>query len=392
MPSDAGAASSRAPMPALWWDEAAARLVMVDQTRLPGALVLLHPATAGEVAEAIRVMRVRGAPAIGAAAAYGLALGAREAVADGPSPDMALGRLRTIASALRATRPTAVNLGWALDRSLATAERALADGQAADTLPALLLAEARTIAAEDAAACAAMGSLGAELIADGDTLLTHCNAGALATAGVGTALAPIYTAHATGKRIHVYVDETRPALQGARLTAWELARAEVPATLITDSMAASVMRRGDVKAVFVGADRIAANGDVANKIGTYGLAIIAREHGVPFYVVAPCSTVDLATPDGDGIPIEERAAREVTEIGGVRIAPEGVDVANPAFDVTPARYVTAIITEAGVARAPYGQSLPMTLKRTPGIAYRPDDNPVTAYFEHIENMRERSWR
>ncbi len=357
MPRDAAATSSRAPMPALWWDEEAARLVMVDQTRLPGALVLLYPTTSGEIADAIREMRVRGAPAIGIAAAYGLAFGAWETLAGVTAPGETMERLRSVADKLRATRPTAVNLGWALDRSLTVSKRALFGGQSVDAMPGRLLAEAQAIAAEDAAACAAMGQLGAELIADGDTLLTHCNAGALATAGIGTALAPMYTAHAAGKPIHVYVDETRPALQGARLTAWELARAGIPATLITDSMAASVMRRGDVKAVFVGADRIAANGDVANKIGTYGLAIIAHEHGVPFYVVAPRSTIDLATPDGDGIPIEERAASEVTELGGVRIAPEGALVANPAFDVTPARYVTAIITEVGVVRSPTARSL-----------------------------------
>jgi methylthioribose-1-phosphate isomerase len=375
-------------MPALWWDAEAQRLVMVDQTRLPGVLALLYPATAGEIAEAIRAMRVRGAPAIGIAAAYGLAFGAREALAGVETPGEAVELLRAVAAELRATRPTAVNLGWALDRALVAAEHALAGGAPVESLPTRLLAEAHNIATEDAAACAAMGRLGAELIEDGDTVLTHCNAGALATGGIGTALAPIYTAHAAGKRVHVYVDETRPALQGARLTAWELARGGIPATLITDSMAASVMRLGEVKAVFVGADRIAANGDVANKIGTYGLAIIAREHGVPFYVVAPRSTIDLATRDGDSIPIEERAAREVTEIGGVRIAPEGVDVANPAFDVTPARYVTAIITEVGVARAPYEQSLPPLLKPAADITVRLGDDPVTAYFEHIKSMRE----
>src|SRR5262249_31102182 len=200
--------------------------------------------------------------------------------------------------------------------------------------------------------CRAMGELGAELIADGDVLLTHCNAGALATAGMGTALAPIFRAHRAGKRLHVYVDETRPLLQGARLTAWELQRVGVPLTLITDSMAASMMRRAGIRAVFVGADRVAANGDAANKIGTYGLAVLARSHGIPFYVVAPRSTVDLALPNGEGIPIEQRAPSEVTTIGTIRIAPEGVQVANPAFDVTPACYVTAIVTEAGIARPP----------------------------------------
>src|SRR5579859_2497201 len=363
---DAGAASSRDPMPALWWDEAAARLVMVDQTRLPGALVLLYPNTAGDIAEAIRVMRVRGAPAIGVAAAYGLAFGAREALAGVAAPDEALERLRAVAEELRATRPTAVNLGWALDRSLGVAERALADGALVEALPARLLAEAHDVAAEDAAACVAMGRLGAELIDDGDAVFTHCNAGALATAGSGTALAPIYAAHAKGKQFHVYVDETRPALQGARLTAWELTRAGIPATLMTDSMVASVMARygrHEMSKVFVGADRIAANGDVANKIGTFGLALIARGLNTPFYVVAPLSTIDMRAAWGGDIPIEERDTREVTEFNGARIAPEGVTVINPAFDVTPSYLIRAIITEAGVAYPPYRHTLPALLKR-----------------------------
>jgi methylthioribose-1-phosphate isomerase len=332
----------------LWWDEGAHALRMIDQTRLPGEVVVLTCATSDVVAEAIRRLQVRGAPAIGVAAAYGLALGALEALATAEP----LERLRSMAAVLRATRPTAVNLGWALDRLLGVAEWA-----PLTELPERLLAEAHAVADEDAAACRAMGRLGAELIADGDTLLTHCNAGALATAGMGTALAPIFTAHQAGKHLHVYVDETRPVLQGARLTAWELGRAGVPYTLIADNMAAHFLRRGGVRGVFVGADRIAANGDVANKIGTYGLAILAREHGVPLYVVAPRSTVDLALPDGDGIPIEERAADEITIIAGRRIAPEGARVANPAFDVTPARYIAAIVTEAGVARPPYAEAL-----------------------------------
>ena len=383
-PRDPGAAASHAPMPALWWDGGAAgQLAMVDQTRLPGELVILHPATAGEIAEAIKVMRVRGAPAIGVAAAYGLWFGAREALVGVTDPDEAMSRLRAVADELRATRPTAVNLGWALDRGLAAAERALGEGKPVSALEEELGWQAELVERGDAQTCEAMGLLGAELIRNCGSVLTHCNAGALATAGIGTALAPIYTAHAYGWPIHVYVDETRPALQGARLTAWELTRAGIPVTLITDSMGASVMRRREVKAVLVGADRIAANGDVANKIGTYGLAIIAREHGVPFYVVAPRSTLDLATPDGDAIPIEQRHPREVTEIRGIRIAPEGVDVANPAFDVTPARYVTAIITEAGVARAPYEQSLPLLFERVEGVAIRPGDGPVKTYSEVI---------
>lgn len=363
---------------ALWWTESAGAygsLCLVDQTRLPGEYVVLTCADVASVANAIRTLQVRGAPAIGVAAAFGLALGARSALspwlAEPERPDrslaqqeapaargsLALASLEDVAAQLRATRPTAVNLAWALDRQLGVARAHLAAGGSVTDLPARLLAEAHSIAAEDAAACRAMGELGAALLADGDVLLTHCNAGALATAGMGTALAPIFVAHAAGKRLHVYVDETRPLLQGARLTAWELARAGVPLTLITDSMAAHFMRRGGIRAILVGADRIAANGDVANKIGTYGVALLAHAHGIPLYVVAPRSTIDLSLPDGDAIPIEQRAAWEVTGLGGARVAPEGVVVANPAFDVTPARYVSAIVTEAGVARAPYGESL-----------------------------------
>ncbi|HEX6542350.1 MAG TPA: S-methyl-5-thioribose-1-phosphate isomerase [Ktedonobacterales bacterium] len=344
---------------ALWWDEQARVLRLLDQTRLPGACDVIACATAEQVGEAIRTLRVRGAPAIGGAAAYGLALGARAALPPDEiiPPATALARLSTIAATLRATRPTAVNLAWALERLLTAAERhCLADEAVAD-LPARLLAEAHAIVAEDAAACRAMGQLGSDLISDGDTLLTHCNAGALATCGIGTALAPIYTAQQQGKRVHVYVDETRPVLQGARLTAWELQRAGVPLTLITDNMAAHILRTAGVRAIFVGADRIAANGDTANKIGTYGLAVLAQAHAIPFYVVAPRSTIDRAMPAGDGIPIEERLPAEVTHVRGVALAPEGVRVANPAFDVTPARYIAAIITEAGIARPPYTQSL-----------------------------------
>jgi methylthioribose-1-phosphate isomerase len=344
---------------ALWWDEETRALRLLDQQRLPGECVVIACATAKQVGEAIRTLQVRGAPAIGGAAAYGLALGAREALPPGEiiPPKTALARLNAIAAELRATRPTAVNLAWALERLLVVAERhCLADGTVAD-LPARLLAEAHAIAAEDATACQTMGELGSDLIADGDTLLTHCNAGALATCGIGTALAPIYTAQRQGKRLHVYVDETRPVLQGARLTAWELQRAGVPLTLITDNMSAHILRTVGVQAIFVGADRIAVNGDTANKIGTYGLAVLAQAHGVPFYVVAPRSTIDLALANGDGIPIEERAPTEVTQVRGVAVAPEGVRVANPAFDVTPARYITAIITEAGIARPPYTDSL-----------------------------------
>jgi methylthioribose-1-phosphate isomerase len=344
---------------ALWWDERSGALQLLDQTLLPTHCEVLTCADANSVADAIRHLQVRGAPAIGVAAAYGLALGARDALSPMMARDAedALARLTAIAARLRATRPTAVNLAWALERLLAVAETSLEAGISPADLPARLLVEAHAIAEEDAAACRAMGQLGAELIADGDVLLTHCNAGALATAGIGTALAPIFVAHQSGKRIHVYVDETRPILQGARLTTWELQRAGVPLTLITDNMAAHCMARAGIRAVFVGADRIAANGDVANKIGTYGLALLAAAHGIPLYVVAPRSTVDVALPDGDAIPIEERAPEEVTTLAGVRIAPEGVPVANPAFDITPARFIAAIITEAGIARPPYERGL-----------------------------------
>ena len=350
---------------ALWWDAAADALRLLDQTLLPGQTVVLRLTTVDEVAEAIRTLRVRGAPAIGVAAAYGMALGARAELAalgtagalGADAPAEALQRLGMLGALLRATRPTAVNLAWAVNRQIERARHALGQGAAVAGLAALLLDEAQTIAAEDAAACRAMGAYGATLIADGDTLLTHCNAGALATAGIGTALAPIYVAARAGKRLHVYVDETRPVLQGARLTAWELARAGVPLTLIADNMAAYFMRVGGIRAVFVGADRIAANGDVANKIGTYGVALLARAHQIPLYVVAPRSTLDLSLPDGAAIPIEERSASEVASLGGVRVAPEGVAVANPAFDITPAEYVTALVTEAGIIRPPYRETL-----------------------------------
>ena len=344
---------------ALWWDAGAEVLHMVDQTLLPGRLEVLTAASAEEVAEAIGRLRVRGAPAIGEAAAYGLVLGAIQALPTNEviPADAALARLGVIAGRLRSTRPTAVNLAWALERLLDVAERHLEVGNAVTDLPARLLEEAQLIYTEDAASSHALGELGNTLIPPGATLLTHCNAGALATAGIGTALAPIFVAHRSGKDVRVFVDETRPLLQGARLTAWELARAGVPLVLITDNMAAHFMRRAPVDAIFVGADRIAANGDVANKIGTYGLAVLAREHQIPLYVVAPRSTIDLSLPDGDAIPIEERAEDEVTAFAGLRLAPEGVHAANPAFDVTPARFVTAIVTEQGIVRPPFDHGL-----------------------------------
>jgi methylthioribose-1-phosphate isomerase len=354
---------------ALWWDAPTGTLRLVDQTLLPARYRIRACGTADEVAEAIRALRVRGAPAIGVAAAYGLVLEARGlSSASGESGEATRAHLRACAERLRATRPTAVNLAWALGRLLAVAEQHLAGDSGCGGLADRLLAAAHAIAEEDAAACRAMGMHGASLIADGDTLLTHCNAGALATGGMGTALAPIYTAHTSGKRIAVFVDETRPVLQGARLTAWELQRAGVPITLIADNMAAHILKTSGVRAIFVGADRIAANGDTANKIGTYGLAVIAHAHGVPFYVVAPRSTVDLSLPDGGGIPIEERDPGEVTTLGGARVAPEGVAVANPAFDVTPARYITAIITEAGILRPPFDESLAAVVRSATAAA------------------------
>lgn len=345
----------------LWWEPEPATqrgtLHMIDQSRLPDEVSIFTCRSAAEVAEAIVTLKVRGAPAIGVAASYGLALGLLEAPAALSSAETALARVDAVADTLRRTRPTAVNLPWALERLRAVAQAALAAGCAPADLPARLLQEADAIAREDAEACQRMGDYGAELIHDGDSLLTHCNAGALATAGRGTALAPITVAHAQGKRVHVFVDETRPVLQGARLTAWELQQEGIPLTLISDNMAAHFMRKAGIKAVFVGADRIAANGDAANKIGTYGLAILAREHGIPFYVVAPRSTIDLALPSGDEIVIEERSPTEVTHLRGVRIAPEGVGVANPAFDVTPQRYITAIITDGGIAHPPFNHAL-----------------------------------
>jgi len=330
---------------------------LIDQRKLPLVTELATLRGAEEVAEAIRGMVVRGAPAIGCTAAFGLALAATQAAEAGlrgGAFDRALERAR---ATLAAARPTAVNLFWALDRMAraAAALRAagLPEGPAAEALER----EAQAIHDEDVAACRAIGRFGATLVPARATVLTHCNAGGLATAGYGTALGVVRGAVEAGKTVRVLADETRPFLQGARLTAWELMADGIDTVLITDGMSGSMMRRGEVDLVVVGADRIARNGDVANKIGTYNVAVLARENGVPFYVAAPRSTIDPACPDGDAIPIEERDPSEVTELGGVRVAPAGVAVRNPAFDVTPARYVTAIITEAGIARPPYEKSL-----------------------------------
>ena len=347
----------------VWWEDdiEGGSICLLDQSALPHQVCYLHLHHEAEVAAAIRSLKVRGAPVIGVTAAFGMAL-AMTRIWYERTPDLTRedvrGQLEMAAHLLRQARPTAVNLPWALARMLRRASEALATNCELPALVQLLQREAQTVADEDVAACLAMGRYGAELIPAQATLLTHCNAGALATAGLGSGLAPIYVAHQSGKQLHIFVDETRPILQGARLTAWELQQAGIPLTLITDNMAAHFMRHGGISAVFVGADRVAANGDVANKIGTYGLGVLAQAHGIPLYVVAPRSTIDLTLPSGDSIPIEQRDGAEVTTIGGTAIAPAGVHVANPAFDVTPHTYVTALITEAGIARPPYTESLP----------------------------------
>jgi methylthioribose-1-phosphate isomerase len=332
------------------WTESG--VVMIDQTRLPREERYVTCTTYEQVADAIRTMIIRGAPAIGVAAAMGIALGMQQA----ESPAV----FDLICETLAGTRPTAVNLFWAIERMrrvyFATA------GQSLEEIRERLIAEAIEIRREDIAINECIGRNGAPLIPDGKTVLTHCNAGALATAGYGTALGVIRAAVASGKKLDVFADETRPFLQGARLTAWELQHDQIPTTLITDNMAGYFLHSGRIGCVIVGADRIAANGDVANKIGTYSLAVLAKENGVPFYVAAPISTLDLTLASGDAIPIEQRAAREVTHVHGVPVAPEHTPVANPAFDVTPNRYVTAIITERGVAGVPYQESLAKLVK------------------------------
>lgn len=322
---------------------------MIDQTRLPRETVYVTCRTYIEVADAIRRMVIRGAPAIGVAAAMGVALGAQTA------NDLD-SELPIICDTLAKTRPTAVNLFWAIERMCRLYE-SVRRSLPVEQIKELMVTEAQLVKQEDIAINEAIGRNGASLVPDGKTVLTHCNAGALATAGYGTALGVIRAAVSAGKKIDVFADETRPFLQGARLTAWELQQDGIPTTLITDNMAGHFLKSGRIGCVVVGADRIAANGDVANKIGTYGVAVLAKENNVPFYVAAPISTLDLSLTSGDQIPIEERAASEVTHVQGVPLAPDGIRVANPAFDVTPNRYVTAIITEAGVARAPFETSL-----------------------------------
>ncbi|HEV3165531.1 MAG TPA: S-methyl-5-thioribose-1-phosphate isomerase [Isosphaeraceae bacterium] len=318
---------------------------LIDQTKLPTELVRIDCRDVPTVWEAIKSLRVRGAPAIGIAAAFGAVLGARQGL-NGSGSVSVIAACRQATEHLRTSRPTAVNLFWALDRIDRVAESNA--GLYPSALVERLLAEAHAIAAEDKAMCRAIGSFGAELVQPGQGVLTHCNAGGLATADYGTALAVLFAAHEQGKRIHVFADETRPLLQGSRLTAWELQRRGVPVTLICDNMAAQVMKEGKVQMVVVGADRIAANGDTANKIGTYGVALLARAHGIPFYVAAPSSTFDLSLSDGSAIPIEERDSREITHGLGRQTAPDGIHVYNPAFDVTPAPLIAGIITERGV--------------------------------------------
>jgi methylthioribose-1-phosphate isomerase len=339
---------------------------LIDQTRLPTEFVRSECRDVPSLWEAIRSLRVRGAPAIGIAAAYGSVLGGQPVLARGGGADELRRAVAEATRLLRTSRPTAVNLFWALDRI----DQVLAEAR--DTAPADLLrrvlAEADAVAAEDKAMCRAIGRHGARLVARGNGVLTHCNAGGLATADYGTALAVIFTAHEQGKAIEVFADETRPLLQGARLTAWELQRRGVPVTLICDSMAAQVMKEGKVQLVVVGADRIAANGDTANKIGTYGVAVLARAHGVPFYVAAPSSTFDLSLADGAVIPIEQRDPSEVTAGMGRQTAPAGVAVYNPAFDVTPAELISGIITERGIIQPVNAQTIAAMLAPAPAAS------------------------
>jgi methylthioribose-1-phosphate isomerase len=330
-------------------------VVMVDQRKLPAQEVYVRCRSAAEVAKAIRTMVIRGAPAIGVAAAMGLALGARKSSAKG-TRQLAV-EFNKMCDLMAATRPTAVNLFWAVNCMKQVFSAGAQAGDSPAELAARLEAVARRIHDEDVASCRAMGAYGAALVPDGARILTHCNAGALATAGYGSALGVVRAAAEQGKRVTVFADETRPFLQGARLTAWELLRDGIQTTVITESMAGPIMRAGEVDLVVVGADRIAANGDVANKIGTYTVAVLAHEHHLPFYVAAPVSTLDLETPSGDGIPIEERDSREMTHFRGLPVTPDGAGIRNLAFDVTPNRYVTAIFTERGVCRPPYTESL-----------------------------------
>jgi methylthioribose-1-phosphate isomerase len=349
VPAEAGIVNEAMFVPIEW--QTAGKVRFLDQTRLPQEETWVETDDYRRLAEAIRRLEVRGAPLIGIAAAYGLALASLESKAD---DDLGLlADMREAADELRSTRPTAVNLAWALDRMM----NAVSGAGCIDDIRKKAIETARAIHEEDIAGNQRIGEYGAQLIPAGARVMTHCNAGSLATGGYGTALGVVRSAWAEGRLVHVTATETRPLLQGARLTAWELQQEGIPFTLIPDSAAGLTMRRGGVAAVVVGADRIAANGDVANKIGTYQLAVLAHENGIPFYVAAPTSTIDLSLADGDQIPIEERSADEVRSVRGTPIAPEGVEAGNPAFDVTPSTYVSAIITENGIAHAPYEVSL-----------------------------------
>jgi len=338
-------------------------VVMIDQRKLPAEEVYVRCKTAAEVARAVKTMVIRGAPAIGVAAAMGIALGMRKSKATGTQKFAA--DFHKTCELMAGTRPTAVNLFWAIERMKRTFASAAQAGESVDQIKDRLDAEANAIHDEDVAGCRALGAFGADVVPADARILTHCNAGALATAGYGTALGVIRGAVEKGKHVVVFADETRPFLQGARLTAWELVRDGIQTTVITDNMSGALMRQGRVDLVVVGADRIAANGDTANKIGTYSVAVLAREHQIPFYVAAPLSTIDLDTPDGDHIPIEERAAKEVTHVAGTQLAPEGALVWNPAFDVTPHHLIAGIITERGIFRPPYVESLKRAFEQEP---------------------------
>ena len=343
--------------PIRWAD---GNLLLLDQTRLPAEETTVTVARYEQAVDAIREMRVRGAPAIGVTAAYAVAMAARDS--DAASRDEFLVQLSAAAERISAARPTAVNLHWAVRRMMGVAE----SSGSIDEIRARLLAEARQVHREDEAINRRMGDYGRELMPDGGSVLTHCNTGALATSSFGTALGVIRAGWESGKRFEVYNTETRPWLQGARLTSWEFQKLGIPATLLVDSAAGMLMRRGKIGCVITGADRIAANGDTANKIGTYSLAVLAKENGIPFYVAAPTSTIDLSLADGDEIEIEERPQDEVTSYRGLQTAPEGVEAVNPSFDVTPARYVSAIVTEAGVARQPFNESLLLAVREAAG--------------------------
>ena len=340
-------------LPTIAWQDD--DIVMVDQRKLPTDEIYVTCRNVNDVAKAIRNMVIRGAPAIGVCAAMGLALGASRSKATGTKQFTT--EFQKNCELLAETRPTAVNLFWAIEQMKRAFSAGALAGESVGDLKARLRIEADRIHDDDVASCRAIGANGAALVPAEATILTHCNAGALATAGYGTALGVIRGAVEAGRKVRVLADETRPFLQGARLTAWELVKDGIDTTVITDNMAGAIMKAGDIDLVVVGADRIAANGDTANKIGTYSVAVLAKEHGIPFYVAAPWSTIDLETRDGDAIPIEERTPREVTHVGSIQLAPDGAQVRNPSFDVTPHKYITAIITERGVYRAPFSESL-----------------------------------